>query len=137
MLGLIAGPVELGKQASPMLVRYESRQRGNQDGPTVPVTAGDVKGVPHAAAKVAIGTSKGMGRIVTASLKSPMLVMHGVTRGFHNLPKTYGEEVREYENVTGLRSGLVVSAKVRQRLSERIHGWLTATRVLDTVLVMA
>lgn len=113
MLGLVAGPVELGKQATPMLVRYESRQRAAHDGPTVPVTAGDVKGVPHAAAKVAIGTGKGMGRIVTASLKSPMLIMHGVTRGFHNLPKAYGEEVREYENVTGLRSGLLVSAKVR------------------------
>ncbi|CAO2653445.1 Nn.00g028560.m01.CDS01 [Neocucurbitaria sp. VM-36] len=111
MLGLVAGPVELGKQASPMLVRYESRQKANYDGHTVPVTTGDVKGVPHAAVKVAIGTGKGMGRIVTATLKGPVLIMNGVTRGFHNLPKAYGEEVREYENITDLRSGLLVSAK--------------------------
>lgn len=112
MLGLVAGPVELGKQATPMLKRYESRQSENRGGIAVPVTSGDVKGVPHAAAQVAIGTGKGMGRIVTASLKSPMHIMNGITRGFHNLPKSYGENVREYENVTGMRSGFVVSAKV-------------------------
>jgi hypothetical protein len=60
---------------------------------------------------IAVSAGKGLGRIVTASLKSPMLVLHGVTRGFHNLPKLYGEEVREYENVTDLKSGLLVSAK--------------------------
>ena len=63
------------------------------------------------ARQVALGTAKGFGRIVTTSLKSPAVIMHGITRGFHNLPKAYGEEVRQYENVTGLRSGLVVSMK--------------------------
>ena len=36
---------------------------------------------------------------------------HGISRGFHNVPKLYGEQVREYENITDLRSGLSVSAK--------------------------
>ncbi|KAF1850587.1 uncharacterized protein K460DRAFT_271296 [Cucurbitaria berberidis CBS 394.84] len=111
MLGLVAGPVELGKHAIPMLARYESRRTENPDGNNLSVTASDVKGVPHAAAQVAIGTGKGVGRMIAASLKSPMLMMHGVTRGFHNLPKLYGEEVREYDNITNLRSGLLVSAK--------------------------
>lgn len=129
MLGLVAGPVELGRQASPMLTRYETRNKENYDGITQPVTAGDVKGAPQAAAQVAIRTGKGFGRIATATLKSPVLIMNGLTRGFHNLPKSYGEEVRQYENVTGLRSGFKVSAKVRSshRLSTRIM--LTASEL--------
>ena len=113
MLGVVSGPVEFGRQATPMLTRFESRQRSNPDGNTRPVTSDDVKGAPQAAGKVAKEAGKGLGRIVTASLKTPMLTTHGLTRGFHNLPKLYGEEVREYENITGLRSGLLVSAKVR------------------------
>ena len=107
-LGLVAGPVELGKQASPMLKRYESRQ----DGLAQPRSPIQRNGVPHAAGQVALSSAKGLGRVVTAGLKCPMTFMNGLTRGFHNLPKSYGEQVREYENVTGLRSGLLVSAKV-------------------------
>lgn len=115
MLGLVAGPVELGKQANPMLMRYQTRQAENEVNVAQPITISDVKGMPQAAAEVAIGTGKGLGRVLTASMKSPMLIMNGVTRGFHNLPKAYGEEVREYENITGVRSGLRVSAKVCQK----------------------
>jgi hypothetical protein len=119
-LGLVAGPVELGRQATPVLTRFESRQRDNPDGNTQPVTTDDVKGAPQAAAKVAVEAGKGLGRVVTASLKMPVLTLHGITRGFHNMPKLYGEEVREYENVTGIKSGLRVSAKVRHGTSRRL-----------------
>ncbi|KAF2821019.1 hypothetical protein CC86DRAFT_303644 [Ophiobolus disseminans] len=111
MLGLVAGPVELGRQATPMLTRFESRQRSNPDGNTQPITTSDVKNAPQAAGKVALEAGKGMGRIVTASLKTPVLTLHGLTRGFHNMPKAWGEEVREYQNITGFRSGMTVSAK--------------------------
>jgi hypothetical protein len=113
MLGAVAGPVELGRQATPVLTRFESRQRNNSDGNTQPFSSQDMKRAPQVAGKVAIETGKGLGRIVTTSLKAPMVLMHGVTRGFHNLPKAYGEEVREYENITGIKSGFSVSAKVR------------------------
>lgn len=66
---------------------------------------------PNAAKEVAISTGKGLGRIVGATVKAPMTFTHGITRGFHNLPKLYGDEVREYENITDIRSGLEVSAK--------------------------
>lgn len=111
MLGVVAGPVEFGRQASPMLSRYESRQRETRDGIVRPFTAHDIKAAPPAAAQVTIEAGKGLGRVVTASVKTPMLIMHGITRGFHNLPKTYGEEVRQFQNVTGLKSGLAVSGK--------------------------
>jgi len=118
MLGLVSGPVELGRQATPMLNRFELRQRDNPDGNTQPVLVEDVKGAPHAAGKVVIETGKGLARIGTAGLKSPMLMSHGLTRGFHNMPKLYGEEVREFENVTGFRSGMKVSAQVSGNLND-------------------
>ncbi|KAH3905903.1 hypothetical protein HBI56_162330 [Parastagonospora nodorum] len=110
-LGLVAGPVELGRQATPVLRRYESSQRENPNGNTQPLTGRELLGAPQAAGKVALEAGKGLGRIVTASLKTPMVVLNGVTRGFHNLPKAYGEEVRVYENVTGVKSGMRVGAK--------------------------
>ena len=96
--------MDLGKQVSgrDSIVKTDASSIGSQT---------KSKGFAHASGQVAIGTARGLGRVVTTSLKSPALIMHGVTRGFHNLPKTYGEEVRQYETVTGLRSGLLVSAK--------------------------
>ncbi|KAF2684070.1 hypothetical protein K458DRAFT_443071 [Lentithecium fluviatile CBS 122367] len=166
LLGLVQGPVELGKQVAPMMKQYEAKQHSDgqsqlqpsesqQSLPLRPATshstavstqeaAGshqDVRGhyepdktqtleVQHtgdevsvtsskgkgksamgAAGQVAKGTGKGLGKIVGAGFKAPMTFTHGLTRGFHNVPKLYGEEVREYENVVDIKSGLVVSAK--------------------------
>jgi hypothetical protein len=111
MLGLVAGPIELAKQTTPMLLQREIRRKQKRDGKADPSPPLDTNDSAHVARQVALGTAKGFGRIVTTSLKSPVVIMHGITRGFHNLPKAYGDEVRQYENVTGLRSGLVVSVK--------------------------
>jgi hypothetical protein len=70
-----------------------------------------LESAPSAAKQVVIGTGKGLGRIIGAGLKAPMTFTHGISRGFHNAPKLYGEQVREYENITDLKSGLLVSAK--------------------------
>ncbi|KAF2262183.1 hypothetical protein CC78DRAFT_569985 [Lojkania enalia] len=81
------------------------------------------KSSSNAAKNIAIGTGKGLGRIVGAGFKAPMAFTHGLTRGFHNAPKLYGDEVREYENVTDLKSGLAVSAKgFGHGLSDGISG---------------
>ncbi|RMZ71831.1 UDP-glucosesterol transferase [Pyrenophora seminiperda CCB06] len=114
--GLAAGPVELGRQATATTrrdstVKVDDASSSTGDGEAKSKGGGGGGGVAHASGQVAIGTAKGLGKVVTTSLKSPMLIMHGLTRGFHNLPRTYGEEVRQYETVTGLRSGLLVSAK--------------------------
>ena len=102
--GLAAGPVELSRQANrkDYAVHPDDASIGSK---------AKSKHVARASGQVAMGTAKGLGKVVTTSLKSPMLIVHGVTRSFHNLPKTYGEEVRQYETVTGFRSGLSVSAK--------------------------
>jgi len=61
----------------------------------------------------AIGTGKGISRIVGAGLKSPMDFSLGLARGFHNAPKLYGDDtVRPQEKVTDLQSGLKAAGKV-------------------------
>jgi hypothetical protein len=86
---------------------------------------GKGKSAMGAAGQVAKGTGKGLGKIVGAGFKAPMTFTHGLTRGFHNVPKLYGEEVREYENVVDIKSGLLVSAKV--------HTCLTLDTFLDCI----
>jgi hypothetical protein len=62
----------------------------------------------------AIGASKGIQRIVSAGLKSPMDFTMGLARGFHNAPKLYGDDtVRPQEKVTDFQSGLKAAGKVR------------------------
>lgn len=60
----------------------------------------------------AIDTGKGLARIVGAGFKSPMDFSLNVAKGFHNVPKLYGGEVRKVENVTDFKSGLTTAAKV-------------------------
>ena len=68
----------------------------------------------HVSFEAAIGTGKGVGRIVGAGLKSPMDFTLGLAKGFRNAPRLYGDEsVRPIEKITGLQSGLKVASKVR------------------------
>lgn len=106
-LGLAQGPLEIARQSTPLLVRNEARY-GVVGSGNMPLST--TEDMPPAA-KVAVETGKGMIRICTASLKAPVIISHGITRGMHNFPRVYGEEIRQYENVTGLKSGMIVSAK--------------------------
>ena len=60
----------------------------------------------------AIDTGKGLGRIVGAGFKSPMNFSLNVAKGFHNLPKLYGSDVRQVDKVTDFQSGMRTAAKV-------------------------
>lgn len=67
--------------------------------------------------EAALGAGKGIGRIVSAGLKSPMDFTLSLARGFHNAPKLYGDEsVRQTEKITGFHSGLKAAGKVRSFL---------------------
>jgi len=58
-------------------------------------------------------SNKGMTGILGAGLKAPMDITHNVARGFHNLPKMYGDDtVRPLEKVTDVQSGLQAAGKV-------------------------
>ena len=63
-------------------------------------------------AEAAVGTGKGIGRIVGAGFKSPMDFSLNVAKGFHNVPKLYGGEVRQVDKVTDLQSGMKTAVKV-------------------------
>ncbi|TKX25802.1 hypothetical protein C1H76_1948 [Elsinoe australis] len=59
-----------------------------------------------------VGTSKGVGRILDASFRSPMDFTHALAKGFHNAPKLYGDEtVRKSDKVTDFRSGIKAAGK--------------------------
>nr|POE48635.1 isoform 2 of sterol 3-beta-glucosyltransferase ugt80a2 [Quercus suber] len=52
-------------------------------------------------------TSKGLGRFAKALVLSPMELSVSFTKGFHNVPKLWGDDtVRPQEQVTDLKSGL-------------------------------
>jgi hypothetical protein len=58
-------------------------------------------------------SEKGVSGLVGAGLKAPMDITHNMARGFHNLPKMYGDEtVRPVEKVTDVQSGLQAAGKV-------------------------
>lgn len=64
----------------------------------------------------AVSTGKGLAKIVGAGIKSPMDFSLNVAKGFHNVPKLYGDEVRQVDKVTDLQSGVKTAAKVRSIL---------------------
>ncbi|CAO2657845.1 Nn.00g071050.m01.CDS01 [Neocucurbitaria sp. VM-36] len=59
----------------------------------------------------AVDTGKGLARIIGAGFRSPMDFSLNVAKGFHNVPKLYGAEVRQVDKVTDLQSGLRTAAK--------------------------
>lgn len=70
-----------------------------------------VAGNPYAA--VAVSSGLGVARIVGAGLKAPGVYTRGLARGFHNVPRLYGDEtVRREEEVEGVVGGLVAAGKV-------------------------
>lgn len=75
--------------------------------------AGAAKGAtenPYAA--VALSSGKGVARIVGAGLKAPGVYTHGLSRGFNNVPRWYGDEtVRKEEKVDGVVTGLAAAGK--------------------------
>lgn len=61
--------------------------------------------------------AKGLGRMTTASLRSPMTFSVAMAQGAHNAPKMWGDKtVRPQEKVTDLGSGLKAAGKVRKSL---------------------
>ncbi|KAF2713522.1 glycosyltransferase family 1 protein [Pleomassaria siparia CBS 279.74] len=62
-------------------------------------------------AEAAVGTGKGIGRIVGAGFKSPLDFTMNVSKGFHNVPKLLGGDVRQVDKVTDLQSGIRTAAK--------------------------
>ncbi|KAL5619477.1 hypothetical protein FOVSG1_001699 [Fusarium oxysporum f. sp. vasinfectum] len=60
----------------------------------------------------AVGTGKGVGRVVTTGARTPMNFCLGLARGFRNMPRLYNDDtIRPVEKVTGVGSGIVVAGK--------------------------
>ncbi|KAK4903055.1 hypothetical protein LTR28_001180, partial [Elasticomyces elasticus] len=75
-------------------------------------TTGGAKRESSFGLEAALGTGRGVSRMVGAGLKSPMDFTMGIARGFHNAPKLYGDEsVRKADQITDFRSGLKAATK--------------------------
>ncbi|OQV08036.1 hypothetical protein CLAIMM_12365 isoform 2 [Cladophialophora immunda] len=55
---------------------------------------------------------KGVGRFVKAFVQTPMEISVGLTKGFHNLPKLWGDDtVRPQEQVSDFKSGAIAAGR--------------------------
>ncbi|KAH6977073.1 hypothetical protein BKA56DRAFT_587608 [Ilyonectria sp. MPI-CAGE-AT-0026] len=60
----------------------------------------------------AVGTGRGVGRIVSTGVKSPMNFCLGLAKGFRNIPRLYNDDtIRPVEKVTDLSTGIKVAGK--------------------------
>jgi hypothetical protein len=83
------------------------------ESPKSPQANHSALGALDVSSAVALGISKGLGRIMLAGFKSPFEVTLHVARGFHNLPRLYGDKtVRPPHKITGVWSGLQAAGKV-------------------------
>lgn len=74
-----------------------------------------------------VHTSKGLGRIVKSAAKIPMEISVGLTKGFHNFPKLWGDDtVRPQEKVNDFKSGVMAVGK------EFGYGWYDGVTGLVT-----
>lgn len=62
--------------------------------------------------EAAIDAGRGVSRVVTTSVKSPMNFCLGLARGFRNIPKLYNDDtIRPVDKVTDISSGFKVAGK--------------------------
>jgi len=62
--------------------------------------------------ETAVNAGKGVSRIVTTGMKTPMNFCLGLAKGFRNAPKLYGDEtLRPQEKVTDLASGIRIASR--------------------------
>ena len=65
------------------------------------------------ATKFACDAEKGVTGMIGAAFKAPVDVTYNMARGFHNLPKAYGDRmVRKLDPITGAGSGFKAAGKV-------------------------
>jgi hypothetical protein len=66
----------------------------------------------NAASAIALESTKGIGRIMTTGLKTPVTFTNGLARGFYNVPTLYGDDtVRTEAKIDGVKSGLIAAGK--------------------------
>lgn len=76
------------------------------------IATSDLASSKRHAASFALDSGKGISRIVGTGLKAPMEYTLGISQGFHNVPKLWGDKtVRDAEPVTGVRSGFKAAGK--------------------------
>ena len=77
----------------------------------------------QASKTAAMGLTKGSGKMIGVAMKTPLDFTLGLTKGFHNAPKLYGDDtVRQTDKITGVQSGLKTAGKVRPTVPSATRG---------------
>ena len=72
--------------------------------------------------ETAFETSTGVARIVDSGVRAPMEFTNAVARGFHNMPKLYGDDtVRSSDHITDFKSGLKAAGKGTDSMACKYH----------------
>ncbi|RDA86396.1 hypothetical protein CP532_6471 [Ophiocordyceps camponoti-leonardi (nom. inval.)] len=73
---------------------------------------GQASGPRGVSVETAVDAGRGVGRVVSTGVKSPMNFCLGLAKGFRNVPRLYNDDtVRPTEKVTDLSSGIRVASK--------------------------
>ncbi|KAF7550013.1 hypothetical protein G7Z17_g6002 [Cylindrodendrum hubeiense] len=106
---------QLSPDASPKFSGSISPRRLNLQRPA---SQSSKKNIPQASSPnrsrfdAAAGTGRGVGRIVSIGIRSPMNFSLGAAKGFRNIPRLYHDDlIRPIEKVTDLGSGIKVASK--------------------------
>ena len=120
MAKLHASPISRGQSFSRTDSAANSTHEASQGGedtsqkPSTSQTKSSGKAIssPQDAIQTGIETGKGVQRIVSAGLKSPMDFTVSLAKGFRNAPKLYGDDtVRKPDQITDFKSGIRAATK--------------------------
>jgi hypothetical protein len=90
---------------------YQVEKDDKGEGTSTGIVAAPRSGMSTAGA-MAAASGKSIGAIITSSMKGTMVdIPLAVTEGLRGVPKMYGEEVKDYGQVTDWKSGALVAGK--------------------------
>ncbi|KAK5134626.1 hypothetical protein LTR08_006282 [Meristemomyces frigidus] len=88
------------------------RSRSNSNSKPGDASQGSGRGGADEFMETAMDTGKGVRKILGAGFSSPMDLAMGLTKGFHNAPKLYGDDtVRKPDKITDFKSGIRAATK--------------------------
>ncbi|KAJ7182660.1 putative sterol glucosyltransferase [Mycena crocata] len=97
--------INTSNPASPSSASFDKDDRGEGS------SRGPLSGM-YTAGAMAAASGKSIGRVMTVSAKSQLVdIPLAVTEGMRNVPKLYGEQLKDYGQVKDWKSGVLVAGK--------------------------
>ncbi|KAH6885824.1 hypothetical protein B0T10DRAFT_444100 [Thelonectria olida] len=99
-------------ETSTISTSFSTTPSNSQKAPSSIFSGGELSDSNRVRLEAAVGTGRGVGRIVSTGVKSPMNFCLGLAKGFRNIPRLYNDDtIRPVEKVTDLSTGIKVAGK--------------------------